>query len=302
MVASFLGELADVPDEGPADGSRYGWKNHFWESADAMVHYGLVRAKRPARYVEVGCGWSSLLLAQALQRNAAEGHPCDVTLIEPYPRETIFDHLARPLAAPPTDPAAGRSGRLRRAGCRRRPVLRRLTLRESRQRRIRGHPIAALRAGRHLHRVLAQMELTRLVFDIAPHPVQMDGVRHHRVVDQDDPKALAVEEANGLGAREFDAVERPREPLHVACQVPLDGAARLPAIGIVEEAPEVGVRQHPPLLRRPVPGSSSFGLGVIVCMSTSGLLRSLAGCACMGMPPMSCPACGPAAGWCDGIA
>lgn len=92
-VSGFLSELTDVPPDAPADGSHFGWTNHFWEGADAMVHYGLVRVRRPSRYVEVGCGWSSLLLARALQRNAAEGHPCVVTLVEPYPRETIFAHL-----------------------------------------------------------------------------------------------------------------------------------------------------------------------------------------------------------------
>ncbi len=93
VVGSFAGELADVPAEGPADGSCFGWKNNFWENADAVVHYGIVRSCKPARYVEIGCGWSSLLLARALGRNAQEGRGCEVDLVEPYPNPRIFAHL-----------------------------------------------------------------------------------------------------------------------------------------------------------------------------------------------------------------
>lgn len=94
-IATFVGELADVPALGPEDGSCFGWKNNFWENADAVAQYGLVRARKPARYIEIGCGWSSLLLKRALERNAAEGHPCEVTLVEPYPNPRIFAHLPK---------------------------------------------------------------------------------------------------------------------------------------------------------------------------------------------------------------
>lgn len=92
-VAGYLPELQTVPVNPPTDGSAYGWKNNFWENADAIVQYGLVRLRRPARYVEIGCGWSSLLLKQALARNAAEGHPAAVTLVEPYPNGRLFRHF-----------------------------------------------------------------------------------------------------------------------------------------------------------------------------------------------------------------
>ena len=92
-LAPFVSELADVPAEPAGDCSRFAWKNNFWENADALVQYGLVRARKPKRYVEIGCGWSSLLLKRALERNRAEGHDCAVTLIEPYPNPAIFRHL-----------------------------------------------------------------------------------------------------------------------------------------------------------------------------------------------------------------
>src|SRR5207253_4567366 len=57
--------------------------------------YGLVRSLKPRRYVEVGCGWSSLLLQKALQKNDSEGASTEVALVEPYPNENIFAHLPK---------------------------------------------------------------------------------------------------------------------------------------------------------------------------------------------------------------
>jgi len=92
-IAPFLEELRDIPQSPPADCHAYGWENGFWNNADALVQYGLVRSRKPELYVEIGCGWSSLLLKQALEFNEQEGHPADVTLIEPYPNPRIFPHL-----------------------------------------------------------------------------------------------------------------------------------------------------------------------------------------------------------------
>ena len=94
-VAPFVGELQSIPAHPPTDCSSFGWKNNFWENADALFQYGLVRSRRPKRYVEIGCGWSSLLLKKALAHNAEEGHHTRVTLIEPFPNQAIFKHLPR---------------------------------------------------------------------------------------------------------------------------------------------------------------------------------------------------------------
>lgn len=94
-IAPFLPELRSIPEttENPVE---YAWRNNFWNNADALVQYGLVRARRPKRYIEVGCGWSSLLLMKALERNAAEdGGRTEVTTIEPYPRADLFATFPR---------------------------------------------------------------------------------------------------------------------------------------------------------------------------------------------------------------
>lgn len=92
-VSGFVEELRDIPKTSSAP-AVYCWENPMWNHADALVQYGLVRSRKPRRVVEIGCGWSSLLLQKALARNEAEGSPkAEVTLIEPYPRREILDAL-----------------------------------------------------------------------------------------------------------------------------------------------------------------------------------------------------------------
>jgi predicted O-methyltransferase YrrM len=52
---------------------------------DAQVLYAMIRARKPARYVEVGSGLSTYYASLAAQRNAAEGYPMQITCVEPYP-------------------------------------------------------------------------------------------------------------------------------------------------------------------------------------------------------------------------
>jgi predicted O-methyltransferase YrrM len=94
-IAHYIGELADVPSDPPAESlAGYHWNNDFWRGTDALVHYALLRYLRPSRIVEIGCGWSSLLMARALARNDAErGVPTSVHQIEPYPRRELMREL-----------------------------------------------------------------------------------------------------------------------------------------------------------------------------------------------------------------
>jgi predicted O-methyltransferase YrrM len=56
---------------------------------DALVLYAMLRAKKPARYVEVGSGLSTYYASLAGQRNASEGRPMQITCVEPYPFEAL---------------------------------------------------------------------------------------------------------------------------------------------------------------------------------------------------------------------
>lgn len=93
-IAPFAGELGDVPWDEPPGPPAYFWNNDFWRGIDALVHYGLLRRFQPQRIVEIGCGWSSLLMARAVAATDA-GRPTvtSVHQIEPYPRRELMANL-----------------------------------------------------------------------------------------------------------------------------------------------------------------------------------------------------------------
>jgi predicted O-methyltransferase YrrM len=86
-VGQYVEELRDVPENHKPGTIAYCWNNPFWNNSDALVHYGLLRDLKPQRIVEIGCGFSSLLMQRALRRNAT---PCRVTQVEPYPNPALF--------------------------------------------------------------------------------------------------------------------------------------------------------------------------------------------------------------------
>ncbi|HEY1854823.1 MAG TPA: class I SAM-dependent methyltransferase [Solirubrobacterales bacterium] len=94
QIAPLIGELEDIPDEMAPGDPSYHWRNDFWSGPDAGIHYGMLRNAKPRRVVEIGCGWSSLLMARALARNEAEGAPqTAVDQIEPYARKELLRAL-----------------------------------------------------------------------------------------------------------------------------------------------------------------------------------------------------------------
>lgn len=64
---------------------HYHFNNGYFERVDAEVAWSFVRHHRPARLIEIGAGNSTLLLSAALDRNRAEGNPCEMISIEPHP-------------------------------------------------------------------------------------------------------------------------------------------------------------------------------------------------------------------------
>jgi Methyltransferase domain len=79
-----------VPEGPPGAPGQFVWENGAFPRGDAVAYYGLVRHLRPRRVVEVGAGWSSLVLRRAL---AANDERCDVTLIEPRPNMEVLGEL-----------------------------------------------------------------------------------------------------------------------------------------------------------------------------------------------------------------
>ena len=86
-VAEFDPPRRQVP------GQDYFLDNGAYESVDAEVLYATLRHRKPARLLEVGSGFSTLVSAQAVRVNASEGSPCHFVASDPFPR----DFLQRPV-------------------------------------------------------------------------------------------------------------------------------------------------------------------------------------------------------------
>jgi predicted O-methyltransferase YrrM len=56
---------------------------------DALVLYAMLRARKPARYLEVGSGLSTCYASFAGKKNANEGRPMQITCVEPNPFEAL---------------------------------------------------------------------------------------------------------------------------------------------------------------------------------------------------------------------
>ncbi|WCB91518.1 hypothetical protein DSM104299_00189 [Baekduia alba] len=62
---------------------RYAYNNDFFGAGDALAWFGVLRLRRPSRVIEVGSGWSSAVLLDAI--DATDGWEPEVTFVEPYP-------------------------------------------------------------------------------------------------------------------------------------------------------------------------------------------------------------------------
>ena len=78
-------ELLAFPWEPAGDGGYY-FGNPAFGPGDADILYGLVRHLKPRRFIEIGCGHSTLLVQSAIRRNRDENkdYQCRHVCIEPY--------------------------------------------------------------------------------------------------------------------------------------------------------------------------------------------------------------------------
>jgi hypothetical protein len=85
----YAEEWNALPMKSRNDGTmHYYYQNGAFELLDAECYYGIIRKFKPARILEVGSGFSTLLALEAVGKNAAEdsGRTCVLTCIEPYER------------------------------------------------------------------------------------------------------------------------------------------------------------------------------------------------------------------------
>lgn len=103
-VDSYAAELEAI---GPDDPPQPRWNQSWFPRLDAAAAYALVRARKPARIVEVGSGHSTRFMARAI----ADGRLATrVTAIDPAPRAVIgaldIAHVAATVQDAPRAPFA----------------------------------------------------------------------------------------------------------------------------------------------------------------------------------------------------
>jgi hypothetical protein len=86
LAAGSLAEYESLPAYAELMKESYG---EGYTPLDAMTLYLLLRHARPRRYVEVGAGLSTYYATCAARQNAAEGHPMEITCIEPFPHAKL---------------------------------------------------------------------------------------------------------------------------------------------------------------------------------------------------------------------
>jgi hypothetical protein len=82
-LARFTREM-EAPEHGTPGGGRFFFANGVYQHGDAELAYAMVRRFKPERVIELGSGFSTLLLAQALEANAREGSAGRLQSNDPY--------------------------------------------------------------------------------------------------------------------------------------------------------------------------------------------------------------------------
>lgn len=99
-----LQEPPDFPAGPTGDPADYHSGNELFSLADAWALQAVLRDVEPARMIEVGSGWSSLVTARVSRERVARR--IDFTCIEPYPPDFIaagVDGISRLIASPVQD-------------------------------------------------------------------------------------------------------------------------------------------------------------------------------------------------------
>jgi len=93
-LAAYSAELDAIPYNRVA-GEPFWFANGWFTDFDAASLYALLRHLKPKRYVELGCGFSSVMSCRALSRNIEERFSCDVVYADPQPRLDVAPLLGR---------------------------------------------------------------------------------------------------------------------------------------------------------------------------------------------------------------
>jgi hypothetical protein len=89
--SEFKSEYELFPRDEPSKPYEYFVNNGCFGFVDGDIAYCMIRHFKPRRIIEVGSGYSTYLIAQAILKNKEENerYNCDLTAIEPYPNPIL---------------------------------------------------------------------------------------------------------------------------------------------------------------------------------------------------------------------
>jgi len=82
LISKYFKEFSTLPPYEKLKDHGYG---PGFTAVDGMTLYMMMREIKPKRYIEVGSGLSTYYCSLAAKKNASEGHPVQITCVEPYP-------------------------------------------------------------------------------------------------------------------------------------------------------------------------------------------------------------------------
>ena len=91
IASQFKGEYEQLSHSKLTLSYQYSMANSSFGSVDAEILYSMIRFFKPNNIFEIGSGNSTLLSAQAVLKNNAEGAECKLLAYEPYPNSTLRD-------------------------------------------------------------------------------------------------------------------------------------------------------------------------------------------------------------------
>jgi len=99
LTERYADEFAGLGAVGGAAAFRR--RNRHFETVDAEILYGMIRDRRPGRFVEAGSGFSTMLALEAAAANARDGHRCDVAVYDPFPGAMVRERHGAGLVLHP---------------------------------------------------------------------------------------------------------------------------------------------------------------------------------------------------------
>jgi predicted O-methyltransferase YrrM len=88
-LAPYLAEFRPSADPDAATG-EFRLDNHTYDRVDAELLYAMVRWSKPARHIELGTGYSTLVAALAHEADARDGRAGQLRCYDPYPSPHVL--------------------------------------------------------------------------------------------------------------------------------------------------------------------------------------------------------------------